>query len=559
MKQLFRKSFKKPVPVGATINQKRGKSVARWIGKGGKEKTAPVEMNSDGSFSIRLERKTWMARFRNSERLIVERSTGCRLLEAAQVRLADFVRKSARISSGILTQDELLLSDNLKSTIVEQIECYADYLTRRKTHSARVKSTKAYLFECANGCGWTTLADLNADGLQRYLDLKSENKIVDGKVKPGTSPGALNGRIECWVAFGYWLAGKRMNGKRSNKNGEKRLPGNPFDGFARYDAKLDCRRKRRALTEAELIKLLQVAARRPLEDASMIRRGSRKGKQLANLKPATIERLKWIGRERALIYKTLVLTGLRKGELASIRIGQCHLKGSRPFIELKAIDEKNREGSDIPIRPDLAAELHHWIAEKQRYLRPSTLSINDRHPKPIGEIPLFDVPDGLIRILDRDLESAKIPKKDERGRSVDVHALRHSFGTMLSTSGVAPRVAQAAMRHSDLGLTMNVYTDPKLLDVHSALASLPSLDTCNETEREQATGTDSTRELVPPLVHPHKRPNQIISDNSGNLGVSSPNKVEKKKRRESLLIPAFPSVGATGDEHFLTTFFPRNC
>lgn len=41
--------------------------------------------------------------------------------------------------------------------------------------------------------------------------------------------------------------------------------------------------------------------------------------------------------------------------------------------------------------------------------------------------------------------------------------------------GVAPRTAQAALRHSSLDLTMNVYTDPTLLDVAGALKALPEL------------------------------------------------------------------------------------
>lgn len=40
---------------------------------------------------------------------------------------------------------------------------------------------------------------------------------------------------------------------------------------------------------------------------------------------------------------------------------------------------------------------------------------------------------------------------------------------------VPVRTAQAAMRHSDPSLTANVYTDPKLLDVAGAVASLPDL------------------------------------------------------------------------------------
>src|SRR5262249_49351517 len=45
----------------------------------------------------------------------------------------------------------------------------------------------------------------------------------------------------------------------------------------------------------------------------------------------------------------------------------------------------------------------------------------------------------------------------------------------LSVNGVAPRVAQAAMRHSKLDLTMKVYTDDKLLDVAKAVAALPAI------------------------------------------------------------------------------------
>jgi len=38
-----------------------------------------------------------------------------------------------------------------------------------------------------------------------------------------------------------------------------------------------------------------------------------------------------------------------------------------------------------------------------------------------------------------------------------------------------PGVAQGAMRHSSIDLTMNVYTDPRLLDVSGAMEALPGL------------------------------------------------------------------------------------
>ena len=92
-----------------------------------------------------------------------------------------------------------------------------------------------------------------------------------------------------------------------------------------------------------------------------------------------------------------------------------------------------------------------------------------------ADTPLFDVPEGLGRILDQDLKLAGIPKKDDRGRTVDVHSFRTTFASHLNRAGVAPRTAQAALRHSSIDLTMNVYTDPRLLDVAGALNALPSL------------------------------------------------------------------------------------
>ena len=45
------------------------------------------------------------------------------------------------------------------------------------------------------------------------------------------------------------------------------------------------------------------------------------------------------------------------------------------------------------------------------------------------------------------------------------------------------------MRHSSLDLTMNVYTDPELLDVAGALDALPQLDLEGEVVQQLRTGT----------------------------------------------------------------------
>src|SRR5262249_20334541 len=143
-----------------------------------------------------------------------------------------------------------------------------------------------------------------------------------------------------------------------------RLTVNPFDAVPKANEKADPRRQRRAMVEPELVNLLVVARERPLLDALTVRKGPRKGERYANVRPQVRERLEWLGRERALIYKTLVLTGLRKGELASLTVAQLRLDDAVPCLSLDAADEKNREGNDIPLRADLAADLRDWLAAK---------------------------------------------------------------------------------------------------------------------------------------------------------------------------------------------------
>jgi Phage integrase family len=144
-----------------------------------------------------------------------------------------------------------------------------------------------------------------------------------------------------------------------------------------------------------------------------------------------------------------------------------------------------------------------------------------------GDTPLFNVPAGLLRIFDRDLAMAGIPKKDERGRTLDVHALRTTLSTLMNRAGVAPRTAQAAMRHSDIKLTMQTYTDPKLLDVRGALDALPALPLDGRQEQRQAAAAGSvipsekeSRRLALRLALPaYKRgQNQSIPDNDDTPG-----------------------------------------
>jgi hypothetical protein len=101
-------------------------------------------------------------------------------------------------------------------------------------------------------------------------------------------------------------------------------------------------------------------------------------------------------------------------------------------------------------------------------------------------------PKKAAQMLREDLAVAGIPYRDESGHVCDFHALRHSFVTLLERSGVSPKLAQELARHSDMRLTMNVYTHTRREDLATAIDGLPALLGEGFTTREGllANGTE---------------------------------------------------------------------
>jgi len=85
-----------------------------------------------------------------------------------------------------------------------------------------------------------------------------------------------------------------------------------------------------------------------------------------------------------------------------------------------------------------------------------------------------------------DLDAAGIARKDEAGRSVDLHALRHTFATLLARSGVGPPTAMDLMRHADIRLTTAIYQNLDLVDTAGAVNMLPVVGSEGTVQR---TGT----------------------------------------------------------------------
>ena len=469
-----------------------------------------------------LESSTYTAKYRDGSGVVRKVTTGCRSLDAAKAVLVELVTRADKVRSGKWTAAEDAVLDHQTTPLDRHITAYLDHLRHKrgkggkpKVSAKHVVNVEHRLGRLARQCGFKLLRDLNRRAVDRWVKEEQERKSP-------LSARTLNDYMATLTAFGNWCVES------------SRLVANPFTRPSKLDANADRRRHRRALTDDELHRLLHVARLRPLAEYGRetvgravadkptdkqrrhtwtkaplafdtITTAAARARKVIAERPGLITRLEQTGRERELIYKALVLTGLRKAELASLTVGQLELdprNGLTAYAVLKAADDKAGRGADVPLRADLAADLRTWLGDRLEAIREEASATGGPQPAKLpSDAPLFTVPTGLIRILDRDLAAAGIPKRDDRGRTVDVHAMRHTFGTHLSKGGVSPRTAQAAMRHSNLDLTMNVYTDPRLLDVAGALDVLPSLPLGDMpgTQRVKATGTDP-RTLVPMLV-----------------------------------------------------------
>ena len=575
MGTVFKPFVTRSLPDGAQLVTRAGKRVAVWTDAGGKKRQAPV---TDGDPPrIRARGGTYVAKFRDGDGTVRRVSTGCKSLDAARAVLADLEARAEKVRAGIVTPAEANVAEHADTPVAEHVDAYVAALARKRGKGARrsvaprhVANVTYSLRLAVAECGFRRLRDLHRDAVERWvhrlLELPDDDVLDDaGNVLTTGRPAArtINARLIALTAWGNWLV----------ESG--RIAANPFVRLRKLDEADDVRRQRRALTADEMRRLLTVARLRPLAEFGRqtvrIIDATRPAKSRATwkraeltadtvvadaergrtrLRPDVAARLEHDGRERELLYAVLLTTGLRRGELAALTVGDVLLDEPKPVIVLQGADAKNGQRATLPLRPDVADELRAWIDDKAEAVCRQRVGVAGVTTLPT-DAPLFYVPAALGKILDRDLQAAGIPKRDDRGRTVDVHALRHTFCTHLSAAGVAPRTAQAAMRHSSLDLTMRYYTDPRLLDVAGAVASLPSLSTGGPTlESPRATGTDDAC-AVAPNVAPARgrdRQNVTVRDRFDERSGAADTKRKSTNRRASCVIPAKNEILPTGIE-----------
>ena len=173
-----------------------------------------------------------------------------------------------------------------------------------------------------------------------------------------------------------------------------------------------------------------------------------------------LQRLCRVSGLRGVAYLVAARTGIRRGELEQIEWADVHLDTTQPFIAVRASVSKNHLHAMQPLTSDAADALRE---------------LHSPEAKPHNRVFAGCIP--RMNRFREDLKAAGIDYTDGRGERADFHALRKTYGTMLTLAGIGQRTVMELMRHSDMRLTAKTYTDANMLPVSDAIVALANFAT----------------------------------------------------------------------------------
>src|SRR5262249_52885865 len=149
--------------------------------------------------------------------------------------------------------------------------------------------------------------------------------------------------------------------------------------------------------------------------------------------------------ERALVYRTAALSGLRHKECKLLERRDLTPAGERPTLHLRPEADKTPRLNTVPLLPELVQAIApHWLTLEptQRVFR---------------KVPNW-------RTMTRDLKKAGVARVDAEGKHADFHSLRYFFATEMSKR-VPMQVVSKLMRHKSIKQTMDLYAELGLRDL----------------------------------------------------------------------------------------------
>jgi integrase len=146
---------------------------------------------------------------------------------------------------------------------------------------------------------------------------------------------------------------------------------------------------------------------------------------------------------RAMIYKTALLTGMRRAELDSLTVGSVDWTAGK--VSLEAPYSKNRKAAEFYLPLDFLQELYAYCVGRPLSDRLFLSAVS---------------PSKSAKTLHRDLGKAGIAVETAEGR-IDFHSLRVTFLTWVNELGEDVKTVQELGRHADPRMTFGVYTKAK--------------------------------------------------------------------------------------------------
>ena len=407
---------------------------------------------------VKTYAKKWWGRYRD-ENGVDRRVPLATDKGAALTLLNEHVKKAERRAAGL----EDPFEKHNKRPLKDHIADWEKYLLNKGNTQKHVGEVVFKAKRILDGCSWKLIRDISANEAVECLAQLREN---------GLSIQTTNHHIRAIKQFSRWLV-------RDRRTGDDRLA-----HLAMQNPKVDRRHDRRPLTPDEFRRLVHAAKSGP-----------------------PVESID--GPDRAMMYVLAAWTGFRKGEIGSLTRESFRLEAHPSTATVAAAYSKRRREDTQILHPDVARQLIDWLADKPD--DPETLLF------PVSG----KVPGGTERktnlMMYKDLERARAawieeasadPAETKRrqdsdfltyadgdGKYADFHSNRHLFITSLERAGLSPKMAQTLARHSDIRLTLGLYTHVGVHDQTAAIQSLPappgqSGGFPNEAVALAATGTE---------------------------------------------------------------------
>ena len=394
---------------------------------------------------VKKESAKWWGRWRDAYGIDRRQALSANKAIAQRI-LNEFVEKAELEKNGVISDIE----KESKRDIEEHVDDF-------EKHQSAKENTGQYVFEIIRKvrvmvahCRWRSVSQIRESDVEGFL--------LDLRKRQGRSIQTSNNYLRAIKNFTRWLT----------RN--KRLQANPLDDLSKLNTKTDRRHDRRPLDNDEFARLLNAAETGP---------------------PS----VGLVGRDRAMLYLLAAWTGFRRGELGSLTLRSFDLQSPTPTVTVEASYSKHRRRDTQILHPDIVERLKVWLPQRKPKMDDEILFPVSKRTcgvdRKTSDMMQFDLAAARrFWIAETDDPEERLQRessefllyKNRGGLFADFHGLRHTFISNLGKAGVAPKTAQILARHSDLSLTMNIYTHVAQEAEIAAINALPGIPGMKKAE-----------------------------------------------------------------------------